>query len=331
MNRSIHLLFAATAIMLCLAACNSNVDIDQLKPEDAIEYLDAQIKKHPNDANLLYQRGKTLIQLGKEKNHTQYFKEAIHDLEAAIKIDDSRVEYYTALGDAHFSIGNVGDSYSALQKALKLDENNLEACLKMGEISFYSKDYDRAIESLNKVTEQDNTNQTALFMKGFIYKENKDTANAVFYFRKLIDLYPEYEPAYEELGMLYAQFRNKLGLEYLNTALTLQPDNTSVLWGLAQLYHDTEDAEKANEYYVRILEIDPNNQYAWFNRGRIEMELYLDFENAIDFFQKAIECDQQFAEAYHNIGVCFEELGNGAKAQEYYNQAKALGYKAETK
>lgn len=327
MKKTLQLFVMATAITLLIFSCGPKVDIDKLKPEEAIEYLDAQIKKHPVDATLHYQRGKVLITLGKEKMHSQYFNEAIRDLEKAIKLDDKNVEYYTALGDAYFSIKDMGNSYTALRKALQLDENNFEARLKMGEIAYYSGNHDLAMENLNKVTEQDPTNQTALLIKGFIYKEKEDTTNAVLFFRKLIDLYPEFEPPYEELGMLYAQYRNKLGLEYLNTALQLQPNNINVLYGLGKLYQDVEEVEKANEYYARINVIDSTYKYAWHNRGYIEMVFYEDYPNAIEFFQKALQCDPQFAEAAFNLGYAYELMGDKAKAAECYANAEKLGYK----
>lgn len=328
--KKILFLLSLTATMAFFASCGT-ASTDNLAPEDAIKVLDAKIKKDSENAELYFQRATILIELGKEKQKQQYFRDAISDLEKATRIDDSKVEYYIALGNAHFSLGNVGDSYSALQKALKIDDNNFEACLKMGEIAFYSKDYDRAMESLSKVTEQDKNNQTALFMKGFICKETGDTANAVNYFRHIIELYPDYEPAYEELGMLYAQHRNKLGLEYLTTALQLEPNNINVLYGLAMLYQDVEDADKANEYYVKILEIDPTYKYAWFNRGWMEMVLYEDYNAAIDFFNKAIECDPNYADAFYNQGLAYQQLGENSQAETCFQTAKNLGYNIDQK
>ena len=220
----------------------------------------------------------------------------------------------------------MGSSYQSLQQALKIDENNLNAHLKMGEIAYVSKNYQRALESLNKVTKQDNTNQKALMMKGCIYKEQSDTTNAVLAFRRLIELYPDYEPAYEELGILYSQRGNKLGLEYLSTALQLQPENINVLYALGQFYQDVEDAEKANEYYVKILEINPHYKYAWFNRGWMELILYEDFNNAADFFSKAIECDSSYAEAYYNLGLSYQKLSNNSQADAAFAKAQQLGY-----
>lgn len=294
--------------------------------EEALKMLDDKINRDSDNPDLLYQRGKLLISLGKEKNLSQYFKDAITDLKQATELDNKKTEYFTALGDAYFSLGNINESYAALHQALKLNENNFEACMKMSEIAFYSGNYELAMENLNKVTAQDKDNQTALFMKGFIYMENKDTANAVYYFRHLTELYPDYAPAYEQLGMLYINNSNKLGLEYLTTALKLDPKNVNILYGIAQFYQDAEEADMANEYYVKIIEINPQFKYAWFNRGRMELELYEDYNAAIDFFNKAIEIDPQFAEAYHNKGVAYEMLGDKTNSNICYAKAQELGF-----
>lgn len=308
-----------------LVSCNSN-STDNMPNEDALKMLDDKIKKDNDNAELYYQRGKLLISIGKEKNLSQYFKDAIADLKHATELDSKHTEYFTALGDAFFSLGNVNDSYAALNHALQLDPNNFEACMKMSEIAFYSGNYDLAMENLNKVTAQDKDNQTALFMKGFIYMENNDTTNAVHYFRRLTELYPDYSPAYEQLGMLYLNNSNKLGLEYLTTALNLDPGNVNILYGIAQFYQDAEEADMANEYYVKILEIDPKFKYAWFNRGRLELELYEDYNAALDFFSKALDCDPQFAEAYHNKGLAYELLGDKTNANICYAKAQELGF-----
>ena len=295
-----------------LTSCNRHND--NLDRDEKLVLLDAKIKKNPKNAELYYERGQILLELSK-------VNEAIADFQQAIKLNDKEVKYYTALGDAFFSNGNVGSSYSTLQQALKLDPKNLEALLKMGEISFYSRDYDRAMESLSKVTEIDKDNRTAYFMKGYIYKETGDTSNAIYYFRKIIDLYPDYEPAYEELGLIYAAHKDRLAVEYLNTAIQMEPKNVNALYGLAMLYQDLEEADKANELYVKILEIDPQNKYAWHNRGWMEMTLYEDYDAAIEFFTKALDADNQYIEAQYNRGYAYELKGDRNNAAICYKSA----------
>ncbi|MDY5970056.1 MAG: tetratricopeptide repeat protein [Bacteroidales bacterium] len=307
------LLLVALALGGGLVSCEHN-EKNTLPVDKRLELLDAKIKKDPKNARLYYERGKVLMELHRMGT-------AIVDLQKAIQLDNSQASYYTALGDAYFSNGDAGKSYETLQKALKLDPTDMEALLKMSEITFYSKDYDRAMETLNKVTEQDPNNKTAFFMKGFIYKETGDTANAVHYFRKLIDLYPDYMPAYEEMCVLYAEQHNEMAVEYLQTVLKLDSMNTNALYAVAMMYQDMEEADKANELYVKILERNPNDKHAWHNRGYLNLVLYEDYPAAIDFFTKAIDCDNQFVEAHVNRAFAYELKGDKANATIGYKTA----------
>ena len=57
----------------------------------------------------------------------------------------------------------------------------------------------------------------------------------------------------------------------------------------------TEEFSKAIEYYDRILEIDPNNVSAWYNKGGA---LYsLEKNEAIECIDKALEIKPDLAEA----------------------------------
>lgn len=315
-----RLLWLATLLValttLSLTGCKQHQP-DTMDRDEKLLLLDAKIKQHPKDASLYYERARVELDLQQVNN-------AIDDLKQAIELDDKKVDYYTTLGDAYFRNGKVEDSYRALNKALDLDDDNLEALSKMGEILFYSKDYDRAMETLNKVTAHDPDNRTAFMLKGFMYKEQGDTTNAVHYFRRVIDLYPDFEPAYEELGVMYAQQKNPLGAEYLNTAIQLEPDNLNALYALAMLYQDLELADKANEIYVKMLEIDPQNQYAWNNRGWMELVLYEDYDAAIDFFTKAIDANNQYVEAYYNRALAYELKGDKTNATIGYKTALQL-------
>lgn len=273
--------------------------------------------RHHNDAEFYYMRGL-------ERMEAQQVNDAILDLRKATELDDSKVDYFTALGDAYFMNGDMGNSFSALQKALKLDSKNVEALLKMGEITFYSKDYDRSLETLSKVTSLDKNNRTAFLMKAFIYKEMGDTTNAVQLFRHVIELYPDYAPAYEELGLIYANARNILGEEYLTTAVELDPQNTNTLYALAMFYQEMEQPEKADETYLRILAIDPQNSMAWNNRGWLVMLYSEEYDTAIAYFTKAIDADNQCAEAFRNRAFSYEQKGDIANANRDYETARQI-------
>jgi len=282
--------------------------------EEKLEIINIRLKKDPKDAELLYDRAGVYVNL-------ERYNDAIIDLNKAIEIKPEKKEYHALLGDTYFRLGDMEHSYKAFEAVVTLDPNDKEGYLKLGEIAFYSKDYDRAMDHLSKVTADDPNNQNALFMKGFIYKETEDTANAAFYFRKVIDLYPEYEPAYEELGFMYANLGNALAVEYLTTAIRLDPNNTQAMYGLAMYFQGKQRMDEAEELYRRITEINPVHKDAWHNLGYIECFHYGDYDKAIEYYDRAIECDNKFVEALTNRGWAYALKGDKQNARISYQSA----------
>ena len=280
MKHQTLILILLLPLFAALTGCNNSTPTENMSNEDILNVLDIKIHKHPKDDNLYYDRAKIYLQLNR-------VNDAIADLSRAISINDKEFKYHTLLGDAYFANGDVEHSYKSLQRALELDPDNQEAFLKLGEIAYYSRDYDRAMENLSKVTAKDPQNRTALFMKGFIYKETSDTTNAILLLRKVCDLYPDYGPAFEELGMLYADHHDPLAIEYLNTALRLDPKNTNALYGMAMYYQDLNQPEKAEEIYKQILDINSNHKEAWHNRGYLQLFTYGDYPVAIEHLTRA--------------------------------------------
>lgn len=311
------LLIILLPIMFAFGGCKQNTDTAKMTPEEILNVLDIKIHKHPKDDQLYFDRAKIYLKLNR-------VNDAIADLSRAVALDKDNIDYNMLLGDAYFANHDMNSSFRTFQKVLDLDPGNTEAYLKLGEISYYSRDYDRAMESLSKVTEKDPRNRTALFMKSFIYKETGDTNKAITLLGKICDYYPEFPEAFEEIGTLYALNHNPLALEYLNTAIRLNPKNTSARYSIAMFYQEQNQIDKAEEYYKQILDIDSGHKDAWHNRGYIETFLYGDYEEAIGFYTKAIQCDSNFIEAWTNRGCTYELMGNKALAHQDFTKAVSI-------
>lgn len=314
MKHLLHTLVLLMPLFLTMG-CGSHDGTVPKNDEELLKILDLKLDKHPNDDELLYERSQVYMRLDRPKD-------AVSDLVRATTLKPKEVKYFLALGDAYFAFnGDVENSYAALQRAIDLDPENPEAYLKMGELTYYSRDYDRAMENLSKVTAKDPNNRTALFMKGFIYKETGDTAKAVTLLNKVCSLYPDYEPAFEELGILYATHGNSMAVEYLNTAIRLEPNNTNALYALAMYYQDNGKWGQAETLYKKILDINANHKDAWHNRGYIALTEEHKYNVACQYFSRAIQCDSSFVEAWVNRGYAFELQGNKKQAKADYQSA----------
>lgn len=283
--------------MSMLTACQSNdnslVITDDMSDSVKLEKLDLQLEKNPDDIQSHFLRAEVLFRMSRNS-------EALIDIDKALKSEPDNVSFLLLKADICLKNGNMAECYKVLQHAEEVAPDNQEVLLKMGEITFDSKDYDRSLEYLSKVTAKDENNRAALFMKGYIYKEKGDTASAVQFFRRVCDKYPDYALAFEELGVLYASRNEPMALEYLNTALQLDPSNTNTLYALAMFYQNREDFEKAETLYRQILDINENSADAWHNLGWIELTHYADYDRAIEYFDKALAADPNHEAAFTN-------------------------------
>lgn len=306
---------ALLAILLLFSACGGKkTNTSPMTPEQVIEVLSVKISKNEKDHELYHARARMLLQVGR-------VNDAISDLVKATQLKPDNIQYLLLLADAYLANGDVEHSYSTLSRVLEIDKNNQEATLKQGEIAFYSRDYDRAMTSLSKVTATDPSNKTALTMKSFIYKEKGDTANAIILLRKVCDLYPDYDLAFEELGVLYSVHHSPLAVEYLTAAIRINPQNVNAIYALAMFYQETGKMDAAEEAYKQLLDIDADNKDAWHNRGYIELFHYADYPQAIEYLTRALQCDSLFVEARTNRGCAYELSGDKAQADADFRTA----------
>ena len=305
------ILIVVTAFVV---GCGGDSNTAPTDPKELLAFLEAKIKQTPKDAELYYERGRVLLDLGE-------VTDAINSLNQAVSLKSGEEKYHLLLADAYFRNGNVKDSYSNLQEVLNINAKNIDAYMKIGEIALFSRDYERSLESINKALEIDDLNPKAYYMKGYLFLEKGDTAEAIRNLRKTIDLDNGYTGAYELLGLLFINRNDPLGVEYLTTATTIDPNNIVAMYALALYYQDNSDIEKAESYYNKVLTINPQHANAVHNLGYIELVYKENNDKAIEYFTKAIEIDPENIEAHTNRALAYEQKGDKAAALQGYKDA----------
>lgn len=91
-------------------------------------------------------------------------------------------------------------------------------------------------------------------------------------------------------------------------------------------YHKEGEYEQAIEYYDMALETDPLLIDAWSNKGYALQSLGL-YDEALENYYRALEIDSGFADAWYNKACLHSILGE--KAKMIYNLRKAIEFKTE--
>jgi len=139
------------------------------------------------------------------------------------------------------------------------------------------------------------------------------------------------EVGYEEpfnlllnLGAAYIKNKKYVKAEKLfRQAVDIKPDSEA-FYGLGfSLYH-LHKYENAIDYFDKAIELNLEDAYVWNSKGAVLNDHLDKHEDALKCFNKAIELDPQFAGAWYNRGVALDDLGSHEDAIESYKMAIGL-------
>jgi len=312
-------------VALTFGSCKNNTEQSRSEnPRDSLlDAINSAILANPENAENYFERA---IYLSNSGNADA----ALGDLDRAIRANPMEGKYYGSKGDIYFGRQQFDNALAEFDTCSKYSPEFTECALKSAEIHLYFRRYAEALEQINNALRKDEYIPRAYFMKGILYAETGDTTLAASSYQTATEVNPNYYEAYIALGFLYAAAKNDLAIEYYSTAITLNPKSVEALYDKAIYLQDTgfRDSsryEDAMLLYDKIIEIDPDNAAAYFNKGYIHLEYYSingesNYAEASQWFTKAIERYPQYYQAFYNRGLSEESMGNKAQAEADYRQ-----------
>lgn len=302
-------------------ACNNDQQApEDLPSSDTILPLDVAgvielLQKDPSNAALYQQRAVLHSDSGN-------FEEAFSDIERALKIDSSQASFYLARADYALRLNKTKLTKASLEKAIELEPENVKALTKLAELLFLVKYYDESISYLDSALKVDQYNAKVYFLKGMNFLEKGDTAVAISSMQTAVEQDNKYYDAYMQLGLICAETRNPLAIEYYDNAMRLQPHSLEAYYNKGIFLQDMGEYDAALQTYKQLLDINPAYKFAHYNVGAVTLlKDANNYKEALPSFTKAIESDPNYAEAYFARGTCYKELGDKNAAREDFSRA----------
>jgi len=308
------------ALVLVLSSCDYQSK-EESKTKEKVESVDAlstfdslnmQITNNPTDPLLYNQRANFFLVAG-DRN------KALSDVNNALQLDTLNADIWVTLADVYFQSERFVDSREILLKAINLDPKNTSALLKLARLYFIYREYKTAMGYLNTALEIDPYLEDAYFLKGMAYAEGGDTTRALYNYQKAVDADAEFYDAWVELGNIKAAQGDGLAEQYYNNALNLDTNNTHALYILSYYYQESGQLEKAIQSYEKLLEKEENKN-ALFNIGYINMVYLEDYKEAIIYFQRVLNIDEDYNEALFNLAYALELSGDKEDARIKYKE-----------
>jgi Tetratricopeptide repeat. len=226
------------------------------------------------------------------------------------------VEYY-------LRHGRTKDCTKALELGLKLHPNNHALKTKRAKIYLATGDDKKAFRLLDSLTET--TDYEVILLKIEVLAKLGRIKEANILSHKLITNEADdldnvcLDIAYIYLGLGHYH----VALELLEKGDSFNPLNAELLYELAFCYEQNENFENAIAVNIRIIDIDPFANEAWFNLGQLYFATQ-DFSKALDAYEYALAIDEKDSLTCIQKAHVLFQLDQFDEALETYQEYKKM-------
>ncbi len=230
--------------------------------------------------------------------------------------------------DVDFSLGRIymkKELYDKAEihfvKAVKNDPDNPMMRITLAVFYEAGKKWDKAVEQYKAIAALDPGSVNALIKIGEIHSRNGKYAEAETVFNEALEREPENFSAIAALAGIYEKQKAWVKLkDVLLKIHILKDDYPEVEMYLGLAYLNLDDKEKAEEYFKRAVNINPENAPVYYSLALIYMDAK-DYTKALDALDNCEKYGGENTEIYFLQGVCLDMLGNKRISHEAFEKA----------
>jgi len=155
-------------------------------------------------------------------------------------------------------------------------------------------------------------------------KKKKCYENGIAELEKAVKILPSFSSAYTQMGVAYYRMKNyEKAIENYNKANELKPSDAITLNNIGTVYFEWGKYQEAKEKFQQALQIDTRFIDAHMNLGSV-LGTMKDFNGAIASFQNAIRFAPDNARAYYFTAITYQNMGDKANADKYFQIAQQM-------
>jgi tetratricopeptide (TPR) repeat protein len=231
------------------------------------------------------------------------------------------VQAHLNLGVTQQELNDLAGARASYERALNIDPGqsgvlwNLALVLEQqGERQWAEKLYARINDDAPEWCD-------ASFRLGYLRLLRGDYANSAEAFEACLARRADWPEAHLNAGIAYARSGNgQAARKSFQDALMLRPDSSDAVRGLAALALEQEDFNDAYDQHQRLIELGEHGPELFYNAGLI-CQKRGQTQDAVTFYQQALNEDPQFAEALLNLGHALMSLGQEDDARSFWRRA----------
>lgn len=283
------------------------------RPKEAVSWIDKAIEDQDTPARR-YMKGQYLHDL------EQYEEEAGLYREMMRKGLDSYYIHYR-LARALESMCRYEEAAESFRMSLERNETNGAAWDGLGDVlqdqgkweeaaEAYEKGWNngnfQSVRDLCRLMKRTHQNERAeKYLKQGL-AQNPDDASLLWIYACVLRRQKKYEEAVRCLGRYMEVKPTQVSLAYREIALC---------------WENAKDYERAEEYYQKAIDYEPENAKNWRMMGKYFANEKKEQQTALPYLEKAVELDPESTYGWMKLGEVYEELGRQEEAVRCYERS----------
>ncbi|APR78089.1 TPR domain protein [Minicystis rosea] len=258
---------------------------------------------------------------------------ALKAYQAALNLDLTAQETIRGLADVCFKLGDWAGALTNYQKVLtSLGEEETEAranvYYKLGLIKQNQGQAKQAINNFEKALALEPAHRETLDAMVAVYDALKDWKQVSSYKRQILDNIVDGQERYRMLHDIANVWIDKegnsaKGIEALEEALDLEPQDHKLLHRLLDLYGKTSNWERMVDILQRIadLELSPERKSRYlYTMAQLYRDKLEDQLRAVDLFNEALDLNPGYLEAFERINKILTTLKEWKQLERAYRK-----------
>jgi len=248
-----------------------------------------------------------------------------HKMEALVL----RATFHLLLGEHNKALSDMEAVIENVDANVKLRVN---ALIKRASLYMQLEQPPKAIEDFNRAAELDENNSDVYHHRGQVHLLMEKVTEAMNDFNKAVSLNPNFPIAYVQ--KCYTDYRYAFStqnvekmeevMKAFQQAIEKFPECSECYTLFAQVLSDQQEFDKANNYFQKAIEVDPENATVYVHRALLQLQWTGDIDKAVDLINQALKMDEKCEFGYETLGTIEVQRGNLRRAVELFDTAIPL-------
>lgn len=282
---------------------------------EGLECANKSISLDKSDAHGFKNKAASLLGLS-------LYEDCLDACEEAVKRYQYFIEAYVIKMQAFIDIDLYDEALNVFNRTRDLGLIDSKLYYEKARALMYLDKDDEAIENCNLAIEMDESNVEFYYTKGCLYYNKENYSESIECFDITLSKDPHHGGAYfYKAHSLINLSKENEALEVIDSAINLKVQLPDRFYSLkASIMENFKRYEEAINEYKNAINCEPNDANHYYSAGYALSEIE-QYDEALKYYEKSLELDPNQSRVYVNVSYCLYNLERFHECIEYCDKA----------